>query len=268
MPVPDLIRDSFVGQLIYYGSGRRYFRYPEDRPEFLLPVRYTEAYRARHAATIPPPFQANGDSNETSRPASVVRQENKDNASNKQRFSVIEGTAEGEAEGTAENEDERPQESTLAHEYLHSPPIHDVEKAKFIAEEHARLEAAHLNPNIVEWYGPDDPECPLNWSLFKRCFVTFDICVITFAIYIGSALFAPGIPDMAEKFGISQVAATLGLTMFVIGYGVGPMFLSPLSEIPQFGRAPRWPRISAQSVLSVSSQASLARRRSPLVARR
>jgi DHA1 family multidrug resistance protein-like MFS transporter len=27
------------------------------------------------------------------------------------------------------------------------------------------------------------------------------------------------------------------LTMFVLGYGVGPMFLSPLSEIPQLGRA-------------------------------
>jgi DHA1 family multidrug resistance protein-like MFS transporter len=26
------------------------------------------------------------------------------------------------------------------------------------------------------------------------------------------------------------------LTMFVLGYGVGPMFLSPLSEIPQLGR--------------------------------
>jgi DHA1 family multidrug resistance protein-like MFS transporter len=24
--------------------------------------------------------------------------------------------------------------------------------------------------------------------------------------------------------------------MFVLGYGVGPMFLSPLSEIPKFGR--------------------------------
>jgi MFS transporter, DHA1 family, multidrug resistance protein len=29
---------------------------------------------------------------------------------------------------------------------------------------------------------------------------------------------------------------SLRLTMFVIGYGIGPMFLSPLSEIPQFGR--------------------------------
>lgn len=35
---------------------------------------------------------------------------------------------------------------------------------------------------------------------------------------------------------MSAVAATIALTLFVLGYGIGPMFLSPLSEIPQFGR--------------------------------
>ena len=76
------------------------------------------------------------------------------------------------------------------------------------------------------------------WSLWKKSLVTADICLITFSMYVGSALFAPGIPDLSRKFGISQVAGSLGLTMFVIGYGSGPMFLSPLSEIPQLGRAP------------------------------
>lgn len=42
---------------------------------------------------------------------------------------------------------------------------------------------------------------------------------------------------MAE-FGVAQVPATLGLTLFVAGYGVGPMVWAPLSEIPQFGRNP------------------------------
>lgn len=32
--------------------------------------------------------------------------------------------------------------------------------------------------------------------------------------------------------------ATLGLTLFVIGYGTGPLFLAPLSEIPAIGRTP------------------------------
>ncbi|EIN09355.1 MFS general substrate transporter [Punctularia strigosozonata HHB-11173 SS5] len=88
----------------------------------------------------------------------------------------------------------------------------------------------------VDWYGPDDPECPRNWSFAKKCFVTFDICLITFAIYIGSAIYSPGILFVAEEFNVSPVAATLGITMFVLGYGIGPMFLSPFSEVPQLGR--------------------------------
>jgi DHA1 family multidrug resistance protein-like MFS transporter len=40
------------------------------------------------------------------------------------------------------------------------------------------------------------------------------------------------------QFHVSQVAATLGLTLFVTGYGLGPMVWAPLSEIPQIGRNP------------------------------
>lgn len=44
--------------------------------------------------------------------------------------------------------------------------------------------------------------------------------------------------DVERVFGVSQVAATLGLSLFVAGYALGPMFWAPLSEIPQFGRNP------------------------------
>lgn len=68
--------------------------------------------------------------------------------------------------------------------------------------------------------------------------MTFDICFLTFSVYIGSAIFSAGIQDVMTVFGVSQVAATLGLTLFVEGYAVGPMVWAPLSEIPQFGRNP------------------------------
>ena len=42
-------------------------------------------------------------------------------------------------------------------------------------------------------------------------------------------MYAPGISDMSEKFNISAVASSVGLTLFIVGYGIGPMFLSPLS---------------------------------------
>ncbi|THV68925.1 MFS general substrate transporter [Aureobasidium pullulans] len=41
-----------------------------------------------------------------------------------------------------------------------------------------------------------------------------------------------------EKFHVSQTVATLGLTLFVLGYAIGPMFLAPLAEAPPIGRKP------------------------------
>lgn len=75
------------------------------------------------------------------------------------------------------------------------------------------------------------PQCPLHWSTFKKCFVTFEICLLTFSVYIGSAIYTPGIETITMDFGVSQVKATLGLTLFVAGYGIGPMLWAPLSEV-------------------------------------
>ena len=78
----------------------------------------------------------------------------------------------------------------------------------------------------------------MNWSTGKKLLVTGLICLLTFSVYIGSAIYSAGTQGVEERFGVSQVAATLGLTLFVAGYGIGPMVWAPMSEIPQFGRNP------------------------------
>ncbi|KAJ5797757.1 uncharacterized protein N7503_007053 [Penicillium pulvis] len=93
---------------------------------------------------------------------------------------------------------------------------------------------------VISWRGDDDPENPQNWSIKKKSFVSTLICFLTFAIYVGSAIYTPGVPGVEEQFGVSSVAALLGLTLFVLGYGLGPMIWSPLSEIPQIGRSPTY----------------------------
>lgn len=72
--------------------------------------------------------------------------------------------------------------------------------------------------------------------MFKKVFVTFEICLLTFSVYIGSAIYSAGTETVVRDFGVSQTQATLGLTLFVAGYGIGPMLWAPLSEIPQIGR--------------------------------
>ncbi|KXH28995.1 multidrug resistance protein [Colletotrichum simmondsii] len=110
-------------------------------------------------------------------------------------------------------------------------------------EEYNELSGTRIDPekgkNIhLVAFLPNDPENPQNWSLKKKVFVTFQICLLTVGVYVGSAIYSAGVLDVMQVFGVSQVAALLGLTLFVAGYGLGPMIWSPLSEIPQIGRNP------------------------------
>ncbi|KAJ5118768.1 hypothetical protein N7448_010476 [Penicillium atrosanguineum] len=95
-------------------------------------------------------------------------------------------------------------------------------------------------PLVISWRGPDDSENPQNWSTKKKAFVSGLIWLLTFSIYVGSSIYTPGITGVTEQFNVSSVAALLGLTLFVLGYGLGPMVWSPLSEIPMIGRSPTY----------------------------
>ncbi|KAF3059852.1 Caffeine resistance protein 5 [Daldinia childiae] len=92
--------------------------------------------------------------------------------------------------------------------------------------------------NLIDWYGPDDPENPQNWSSKWKLLVAFLMCILNFSFYIASSIYVPGIPSIMEDFGVNEIVATLGLSLFTLGYGLGPMLWSPMSEIPQLGRSP------------------------------
>lgn len=77
-----------------------------------------------------------------------------------------------------------------------------------------------LNPALP--LGPFCFGASRNWSTLKRNFVAGLICLLTFGVYVGSAIYTSSIPGLMEEFECSQVVATLGLTLFVVGYGIGP----------------------------------------------
>ncbi|OAQ95525.1 MFS general substrate transporter [Purpureocillium lilacinum] len=77
----------------------------------------------------------------------------------------------------------------------------------------------------VEWDSEVDPENPQN-------------CIYTFTVYCGSSIYVPSTEQVIEEFGVSEAVASLGLALYVLGYGIGPLLFSPLSEIPSIGRNP------------------------------
>ncbi|KAL8921019.1 MAG: hypothetical protein Q9208_005910 [Pyrenodesmia sp. 3 TL-2023] len=85
---------------------------------------------------------------------------------------------------------------------------------------------------------PYDSHNPRNWSTVKKLFVNFQICLLTTSIYIGSAIYTAGLEDIQHDFHVSPVESLLGLTLFVLGYALGPMILAPISETPYIGHSP------------------------------
>ncbi|KAK0239352.1 major facilitator superfamily domain-containing protein [Armillaria nabsnona] len=121
---------------------------------------------------------------------------------------------------------------------LEKPRGTTTPKAELTRESTLAMDADVTDPYVVGWYGDDDQENPRNWSSAKRAFVAFCISFLTFSVYIGSAIYTPSIPGLMTYFNVSQTTSTLGLTLYVLAYGIGPMFLSPLQELPALGRNP------------------------------
>jgi DHA1 family multidrug resistance protein-like MFS transporter len=91
---------------------------------------------------------------------------------------------------------------------------------------------------IVGWYNNNDPANPQNWSNGKRFAVSLIICLYTFVVYAGSAIYTSSEQGIAERFNVGPIAASLPLSLYVLAYGLGPLFWAPLSEIPIIGRSP------------------------------
>ncbi|KAI5968164.1 uncharacterized protein KGF55_000011 [Candida pseudojiufengensis] len=91
---------------------------------------------------------------------------------------------------------------------------------------------------IIVTFEENDKTNPYNWPFYWKAIMAFQIAFMTTSVYMGSAIYTPGILDIMNKFEIGQIVATLPLTLFVVGYGIGPIFFSPLSEDIRIGRTP------------------------------
>lgn len=56
------------------------------------------------------------------------------------------------------------------------------------------------------------------------------------AVYAASSMYVPGEQGVSAEFKVGATPAALGLAMYVLGYGIGPLLFAPLSEIPAIGR--------------------------------
>lgn len=95
--------------------------------------------------------------------------------------------------------------------------------------------AEHDDKDLVTWGSPESMENPRNWSLHRRWAVIAIVSSYTFLSPLSSSMIAPALATISTQFDVtSTVEQSLMLSVFVLAYAIGPLFLGPLSEM--FGR--------------------------------
>lgn len=88
-----------------------------------------------------------------------------------------------------------------------------------------------IDPVDLDWDGPLDPENPNNWPVWKKWFVTLAVAYTCLCISLGLSLYVEGVGEIMVKMDISQTLGLSGLTFYLIGLALGPVFAAPLSEM-------------------------------------
>ncbi|BGP44550.1 hypothetical protein JCM10450v2_000364 [Rhodotorula kratochvilovae] len=89
---------------------------------------------------------------------------------------------------------------------------------------------------IVRLSGPDDPMSPLNRPKWQRWLIVLVVTSASFCVTCCSSMIAFTYPGVEAEFHVGQEVATLGLSLFVMGMGLFPLLVGPLSE--WYGRSP------------------------------
>lgn len=87
-----------------------------------------------------------------------------------------------------------------------------------------------------EWESSDNQRNPRNWTSTYKWATVALVSFIEFLTTMPNFMYAPNITDAEEDLGTdNDTLATLSLTIYVLGFGLGPLLFAPLSEV--YGRA-------------------------------
>ncbi|KAI0888713.1 MFS general substrate transporter [Annulohypoxylon maeteangense] len=98
------------------------------------------------------------------------------------------------------------------------------------------LPLSDLDNAVVGWDSQDDPTMPLNFSAARKWVIVWSLAAITFMSPFSSSVLAPAISYINHDFhNTNPPVGPFPVSIYLLGYATGPLFLAPLSEI--FGRA-------------------------------
>lgn len=211
----DLIREAPIGQVIRWLTNAKYLKYPEERAGFELPATYNAILNEKAGSMS------------SGTPSSLILEKSKTSG---------EGIPIDDIEAIALTRTKsRTQSIPFTEDRLEIEAELALERTKTAPVVPQKISDGNI---LVEWYTTDDPANPQNWSNGKRGFVALQICLYTFAVYTGSAIYTPSELGVIERFDVSATDASFSLSLYVLAYDINLLLFASLSEIPVVGRSP------------------------------
>lgn len=109
----------------------------------------------------------------------------------------------------------------------HSTDVHENDPWKYQIDKVTGM-------RIVEFV-ENDKENPMTaWSDTRKWFQTVNLGIICFMVAFASGVITGDMEGPRQTFDVSEEVIILSVSLFVVGFGVGPLVFAPLSE--EFGR--------------------------------
>lgn len=154
------------------------------------------------------------------------------------------------------NSSDTPSQSTICHSSQKDTSHHEADSPSVGAKPQSDVEKAtqvvpaqdsSSRSDLVEFDGPDDPDNPKNWSTRRRWIITISGSFLTFTVTFSSSIFSVAIEPVSKQYDVSRVVSTLGVSLFLAGFILGPVVFGPMSEA--YGR--KLPLLSGFAVFAI-----------------
>jgi hypothetical protein len=84
------------------------------------------------------------------------------------------------------------------------------------------------SPYVVDFL-PQDGSNPMLYSRTKKWAITMLQALATLAVAFVSTAYSGGVSEIIRYFHVSTIVAILGVSLFVLGFAIGPLLWAPLS---------------------------------------
>ncbi len=102
-----------------------------------------------------------------------------------------------------------------------------------VLHHHYQGSGTEEDPYLAEFI-PNDPRNPMLFPLWKKWTITMMVSFAALGVGFVSSAYTGSVAQIIAEFQCSTEVATLGLSVFVLGFAIGPLLWAPMSEL--YGR--------------------------------